>query len=282
MSPSNLKHAVTEGLKLAKGSFVIFLIYYFFNVLIYVHSTEFPEYLKYALFYLPVYIGFVCSVPSLLDAIRKSKLTAGRLLKDTLTSLWRLIIPMSVFVFLIVAPIVYLYENNPAMLRNFLLDVQKQQSDFAITDYLSSAIILSLFSFTTCFFSLEKRNVISAVFRSIGVTIQNPFYLLILVFVSFIEIIIRNELEFDTLIGNILFAIPTTYLVVVIASSNVVYFREVIQKPSESEAPSQIPIIRWLQTSSPSRNMALVLFVLVLFYFLSVNATGTVPPGIGE
>ncbi len=282
MSPQKVKHAITEGLELAKKSLIVFFIYYFFNVVIYIHVTEFQSSLQYMLFYLPLYLGFVFSVPSLLDAIRKNKLTAGRLLKDSLKSLWRLIIPIGVFVFLIVAPIVYLYENNPAILRNFLLDVQKQQTDLAIADYLTSALILSLFSFMTCYFALEKRNIISSVFRSIGATIQNPFYFLMLVFVSFIQIIIRNELEFDTLIGNILFAIPTTFLVVVIASSNVAYFRDVIQKPSESEAPSQIPAMRWLQTSSPSRNMTLVLLVLILFYFISMNATNTVPPGIGE
>ncbi len=273
MSITSIKHAVTEGLKLAKRSFVIFLIYYLFNILIYIHVTEYKEQLQYALFYLPLYLGFIFTMPSLLDAIRRNALTVRQFLKDILTSLWRLIIPISVFVLLIIAPIVYLYENNPAMLRNFLLDVQKQQTDLAVTDYLMSAVIVSLFSFTTFFFSLGKKNIISSTFRSVSAILQKPLYFILIISFSFVQILIRNLMEFDTVYGNILFAIPSVYFVVVIASINLVYFQDVIQKPSESPTRSSNPVIRWLQTPSPSRNMILVIIALSLLYFM-----GTVPP----
>lgn len=266
-------NAISEGLKLSKKSFVVFLIYYLFNVLLYIHATEYKEHLQYALFYLPVYLAFVFSVPAILDKIRQNTLTIRSIFSDICISLWRLIIPLCIFVLLFVAPIVYLYEHNPAVLRNFLLDVQKQQTDLALTDFLMSAAILSLFSFTTYFFSLEKRNIISSAFRSISAILHKPLYLLLIVGISFFQILVRNLIEFDTISGNILFAIPTTYLAVIIASVNLIYFRDVIEKPPEASALSRNPIIRWLQTSSPSRNMILVIIALSILYFM-----GTVPP----
>jgi len=279
MSITSIKHAISEGLKLAKKSFVIFLLYYLFTILIYIHITEYKEMMQYALFYMPLYLAFVFSLPTLLDAIRKNTLTGIQFIKNTLTSLWRLIIPLSVFVLLFIAPLVYLYENNPAVLRNFLLDVQKQQTDLSLTDFLTSAVILSLFSFTTYFFSLQKRNIISSAFRSVSTILQKPLYLLLLVGVSFTQILIRNLIEFDTIYGNILFAIPTAYFAVFIASVNLVYFQDSIQKPAK-DTLSPIPFIRWLQSSSPSRNMLLALLALVTFYFLFFSGTGTVPPSM--
>lgn len=230
--------------------------------------TEFSDRMVYVVFYLPIYFGFLIAIPLFLDKKRHHVLTLRDIISDTLRSSVRLIVPLSLFFFIFILPLILAATNNPAFLRDVLQEVQRQQKDPTLTDVLIPAIIVTLLTLTPFYFSLKKKNIFSAALNSISAIIAHPLYLAFILFVFLVQTFIKEVLTFDSLLANIALMIPTAYLFLLAYAVNLVYFQDEIEHDAEKKHVVKNPILFWITTSSPQRNMLIVLLLLTVVYVL--------------
>lgn len=237
MKKHSLKQYFIDGFKFTNKNLDLFLILLsvsFVSMLLPLSNQFIGNLQKIASFiWLFIYFSFQLSVPVfLLQKQKEQKISYTLILNTTLANTKRIILPSLVFgVILFVLFMGFMIfttfisplpkETNPTYNLNF-----SNRMNLFIN---SIIILLSLFHFTSFYFSLEKKSLFSSLKKSLITTYHHPRYIGIILFIYLAHGILMSVIPIQLSNLLIIQIITTSYMGLITGYASLLYYQKILQ-----------------------------------------------------